>query len=206
MAVIYMNQQWENKTVFTDFTDFKKIITSRLDDRSLRELENPGYRRSAVMMLFMNKNGQPHLLLTKRTDKVRTHKGQISLPGGGYDDEDEDILETAYRETYEEVGIGREKIELLGRFDDYVSIFGFHITCFVGTVDYPVEYNFSVDEIDDHVEAPLSLFTEEKYYKTEQYNHEGKDYTMYFYNYQGHEIWGLTARFLTDFARKVCNV
>ncbi len=187
------------------FEDFKKDLRERLEQLNPRSLDHEGLRRSAVKILLMEKDGEPHVLLTKRTEKVRTHKGQISFPGGGYDDTDESILETAYRETYEEVGIPGEMIEYIGQFDDYVSIFGHHVSCFIGSVPWPVEYIFSRDEIDDHVEAPLSIFAELKYDRIETYNHEGKDFNVYYYYYEGHEIWGLTARILTDFARKILN-
>lgn len=185
------------------FEDFKQELRERLKAWNLRTLDSDGLRRSAVKIILMEKNGEPHVLLTKRTDKVSTHKGQISFPGGGYDETDDSILETAYRETFEEVGIPEESIDLIGQFDDYVSIFGHHVSCFVGSVPYPVKYRFSRDEIDDYIEAPLKLFADLKYDRVETYNHEGRDVSVYYYYFQGYEIWGLTARILTDFSRKV---
>ncbi len=185
------------------FEIFKAELRKRLQKWEPRSLDFEGLRRSAVKILLMEKNNEPHVLLTKRTDKVRTHKGQISFPGGGYDETDDSILNTAYRETFEEVGIPEESIEFIGQFDDYVSIFGHHVSCFVGSVPYPVEYNFSRDEIDVHIEAPLRIFAELQYDRIEKYNHDGKEFSVYYYHFQDHEIWGLTARILTDFARKV---
>jgi len=185
------------------FENFKQELRERLEEWTLRNLDSDGLRRSAVKILLMEKNGQPHVLLTKRTEKVSTHKGQISFPGGGYDETDDSILDTAYRETFEEVGIPEENIDFIGQFDDYVSIFGHHVSCFIGSVPYPVEYRFSRDEIDDYIEAPLKLFADLKYDRIETYNHEGKDVAVYYYYFEGYEIWGLTARILTDFARKV---
>jgi len=186
-----------------DFEQFKKELSRRLRERDTRQLDNPGYRPSAVNILLMNKNNEIHVLLTKRTDKVSTHKGQMSFPGGGYDEEDGNIVETAYRETFEEVGITSEDIECLGQFDDYISLFGFHISCFVGSIHYPFEYIFNEDEIDDYVEAPLSLFIDLRYDRIEYYNIKGQDVKVYHYLYDGYEIWGLTARILTDFAQSV---
>jgi len=125
-----------------NFDVFLKDILNGLEKHDKIIKENPGYKLSAVMMLIMEKNGEPHLLLTKRSDLVRTHKGEISLPGGKKDLIDENILETAFRETFEEVGVLREEISYLGQFDDYLSIFGYHISTFVGMINYPFEYNF----------------------------------------------------------------
>jgi len=186
-----------------DFSEFKKELRLRLEGRNTRILENPGYTSAAVMILFMNRDSEPHLLLTQRSDKVKTHKGQMSLPGGGRDSTDRDILETAFRETYEEVGIRPDKIEHLGRFDDYISIFGFHVTVFVGAVEYPVEYTFCQDEIDAYLEVPVRIFVNREYGKVQYITYEGKEYKIYHYFYGGLEIWGLTARILTDFAEEV---
>ena len=67
------------------FDRFQEELAGRLKSRDVRSIERPDLRASAVMMLLMNKEGEAHVLLTKRTDKVTTHKGQISLPGGKYD-------------------------------------------------------------------------------------------------------------------------
>ena len=200
MVVITMKLQFKNNN---DFDIFKNDLAERLKEREVRGCDNSGYRRSAVKILIMNKDMKPHVLLTKRSQKVSTHKGQISFPGGGFDEIDGNILNTAFRETFEEVGIPQEDIEFIGQFDDYVSLFGFHISCFIGAIDYPYNYNFNKDEIDDYVEAPLSLFIDQKYDRVEYYNHEGKEYRIFFYNYLNYEIWGLTARILTDFAAKI---
>lgn len=191
------------KTLSLDFQNFKSVIKERLAARQNRILENPGYRESAVVIIFMDAGDGPSILITRRTHNVSTHKGQMSLPGGGYDSNDTDILETALRETHEETGIPPEKIEVLGRFDDFISIFGFHVAVFVGAVDYPCGYDFNPGEIDAHVEAPFRIFAERQYDKVNYYNHEGKDYKMYHYYYGGYEIWGLTARILADFAEEL---
>lgn len=188
-----------------DFTIFKDELKERLTNRIARKIDPSGFVKSAVMILLMNINNSPGVLLTKRSEKVKTHKGQISLPGGACDDEDGDILHTAYRETFEEVGIPCEKIELIGQFDDYISITNFHLASFVGAVEFPAEYSFSDDEIDDYVEAPISIFINGEYDRIEKFHHLGRDFKVYYYLYNNFDIWGLTARVLTDFALKVCK-
>lgn len=197
-----MNIRFETES---EFVKFKEELKSRLNKRELRRIDIPGFKDAAVMILFLNRENSPHILLTKRTDKVETHKGQISFPGGTSDEGDGDIISTAYRETYEEVGIPSEKIELIGQFDDFYSMAGFHVSTFVGAIEHPFEYRFSEDEIDDYVEAPLSIFLNQEYDRVENYNRFGKDYDVYYYYYKNFEIWGLTAKILTDFASSVCS-
>jgi len=186
-----------------DFREFSHELSRRLADREIRKTDNPGFRKAAVMMLVMNRNGAPSVLVTRRTDKVGTHKGQMAFPGGSVDPDDEDSLAAAYRETFEEVGVPGDKIEFLGQYDEYISIAGFHVDVFVGAVDFPVEYKFNEGEIDGYVEAPLSIFVNEEYDRTECFEFRDKEYTVYHYLYNGYDIWGMTARILTDFARKV---
>jgi len=195
-----MNMQF---SIANDFNAFKKVISDTLSSRKKRSINFPEYRKSAVMILFMEKDESPYVVLTLRTDKVSTHKGQVSFPGGGYDSSDKDFLETALRETMEEVGIAPEDIEVLGEFDEYISIMGYHVYVFVGALDKTHEYVVCKDEIDEMLEVPFSLFYNEEYTKCEKINHQGKDFDVYFYDYGKATIWGMTARILTDFSRKV---
>jgi 8-oxo-dGTP pyrophosphatase MutT (NUDIX family) len=164
-----------------------------------------GLRHSAVMMLLMNRDGAPHVLLTRRTESVSTHKGQVSFPGGAVEPDDGDYLSAAYRETFEEVGIGRDAIEYIGQFDDYVTISGFHVACFIGAVEFPCAYSLNANEIESHIEAPLAMFVNQDFDRYEIHNVGGRDYRVFYYRYEGYEIWGLTARILTDFGEKICR-
>lgn len=188
-----------------DFTAFKEEIRKRLAERDVRDLSATGLKQASVMMLFMNKEGQVHVLLTRRTDTLATHRGQVAFPGGRVDAGDEDRLAAAFRETEEEVGISRDKIEYLGRFDDYVSIAGYHVFCFVGAIEYPYEYALNSNEAESSFDAPLSMFVEQAYDRYEIFNYQGNDYRVFYYYYSNYEIWGLTARILTDFGEKICR-
>ena len=185
------------------FKSFKRYIKEQLAARKKTVLNFPDYREASVMIIFMERNGSPHILLTRRTDSVSTHKGQVSFPGGGYDSTDRDFLETALRETKEEVGIEPEKIEILGEFDEYMTISGFHVHVFIGALNFLQDYKVSRDEIDEILEVPFSLFCGEKYSRYDKINFNGMDYEIYYYDYNSTTIWGMTARILTDFGRKI---
>jgi 8-oxo-dGTP pyrophosphatase MutT (NUDIX family) len=188
-----------------DFTAFREELRLRLSAHSPRSIRKEGLRPAAVMILIMNSGGEPHVLLTKRTEKVGTHKGQVALPGGGYDESDGDFLHTALRETEEEVGVRKEDVDVLGRFDDFISIAGFHVVSYIGTIPSPYAYTINRDEIEDYVEVPLSMFVNREYGKVQQVEFEGAMYNVYHYYFRNFEIWGMTARILTDFAAKILN-
>lgn len=195
-----MNMQFSTEN---DFSSFKSFISEKLSGRKKRSIDYPDYKKSAVMILFMEKEGSPHVLLTLRTDKVSTHKGQVSFPGGRYDSTDKNFLDTALRETMEEVGIPPEEIEVLGEFDEYISIAGYHVYVYVGALNSVQQYSESEDEIEEILEVPFSIFYNEEYNRCEKITHEGREYDVYFYEYGHSTIWGMTARILTDFARKI---
>ncbi|HPX92350.1 MAG TPA: CoA pyrophosphatase, partial [Spirochaetota bacterium] len=172
------------------FEDFKKEITNKLSSRNKRSIDFPDFRKSAVLMLFLEKNNSPHVVLTVRSDKVSTHKGQVAFPGGSHDEDDKDFLETALRETYEEIGLHQSLIEILGEYDEYISIMGFHVYVFVGALKDRPEYNICEDEIAELIEVPFSLFYNEEYTKTERVLYDGNEYDVYYYDYNGITIWG----------------
>ena len=189
-----------------DFEEFKETLRERLKTRSKRLADFPEYKKSAVLMLFFVKNDCPHVLLLLRTDRVSTHKGQISFPGGGFDSFDRDFLQTALRETHEEAGIAPSEVEVIGEFDEYISIMGFHVHVFVGALNSQVTYKACVDETEEILEVPFSIFYNEEYYKCEKLSHEGRNFDVFYYDFNGNTVWGMTARILTDFSRKICRI
>jgi 8-oxo-dGTP pyrophosphatase MutT (NUDIX family) len=195
-----MKMRFVNKA---EFDAFKNEISVRLGARSIRHINIDSRRSSAVNMLLLNKENEPHVFLTKRSADLPHHKGQVAFPGGGFDETDGSILETAMRETFEETGIEPREIETLGRFDDFITASGYHVACFVGALSYPFKYKLNGGEVDKCFEAPMRIFANREYSKLEKAEIAGKTVTVYHYQYMDNDIWGLTARILTDFSVKI---
>lgn len=195
-----MNLHFETEQ---DFSCFKQEIRKRLGDRERSRISLPEYRASAVAILMLNKDKEAHVFLTKRTNTVGTHKGEISFPGGAYEEGDNDITGTALRETWEEAGIKPEDVDILGEFDEFYSLRRFHVSTIVGAIKYPYNYSINADEIEACLEAPLSLFRDRKYDRVDDMEYDGRSFRVYYYSYNGFSIWGLTARILTEFGRKI---
>ncbi|GAB4377045.1 MAG: hypothetical protein Kow0042_24170 [Calditrichia bacterium] len=162
-----------------------------------------GARQASVLILLTEKAMIPHLLFTRRTEFVEHHKGQISFPGGMKDSTDETLLQTALRETYEEVGISPEKVEVLGQLDDLYTVTNFLVTPFAAVLKQSVPFRVNSREVDEVLEVPLSLFLDDKYFEMKKREYQGRKYDVYFYYYRDQVIWGATAFILNRFIQLV---
>jgi 8-oxo-dGTP pyrophosphatase MutT (NUDIX family) len=159
-------------------------------------IQDPAVIRAAVLIPLFKKNGQTHLLFTRRTEKVAYHKKQISFPGGRQDP-GEDLLTTALREAQEEMGIEPKDVTLLGELDDVCTVSSpFCISPFVALIPYPYSFQINRDEIDGIIEIPIAAFLHEAKFRQEIRDRNGRLTPVYFYEYQGDTIWGATARIL----------
>lgn len=157
--------------------------------------------RAGVLMLLFPRNGELHVLLTRRSSDVEHHKGQVSFPGGSVDSGDKDIIATALREAEEEVGLRPDRVEVLGMFDDVWTPSGFAITPVVGyTGGFPA-LSPSTDEVEEILEIPVSFFLDPRNERVKKMERRGKEMKVYFYTYGVTEVWGATASILRSFLR-----
>jgi 8-oxo-dGTP pyrophosphatase MutT (NUDIX family) len=174
-------------------------IKAVLSEHSRREIQNPALTRAGVLILLFLKSGELHFLLTRRTQDVEHHKGQISFPGGSRDRADHSIVETALRESEEEIGLPRSVVQVLGLFDDYETPSGFAITPVVGYVPELPPLGLNTSEVTEMLEVPVTLFTKKVNERVETRQIRGKLHDVYFYRYGSHEIWGATAAMIRAF-------
>jgi 8-oxo-dGTP pyrophosphatase MutT (NUDIX family) len=180
-------------------------IVSFLQSFQRKELRKPNLKRAAVLMLFYSREGKLHVLLTKRTEDVEHHKGQISFPGGSQDDGDSDLVETALRESEEEIGLPREVVKVLGMFNEYETPSGFVITPIVATAEALPSLTPHAVEVAEILEVPVSLFMDRQNERVEQRNPFGVPVDVYFYRFGDHDIWGATAAILRSFLLSLGN-
>jgi 8-oxo-dGTP pyrophosphatase MutT (NUDIX family) len=153
-----------------------------------------------VLVPLFDKGGRPHVLFTKRTERVKHHKGQISFPGGVVDEMDEDMEATALRETFEEIGLDRGNAEILGKLDDAFTVTsGYLITPIVAEITYPYPFSINEHEIEELIEVPLEAFLDEDRWAEDTYSSGGRKVQSYRFEYEGRIIWGATARIMRQF-------
>jgi len=179
---------------------WKERIRAILANRQRQVITDDHLVRAAVLLLICEKDGEPHLLFTKRTEKVEQHKGQISFPGGVHDAEDESFLATALRETFEEVGIRPQDVEVLGELDDTATIStSFVVAPFVASIPYPYPFRVSSDEVERLILVPLAELLKPANFRQEAMVRKNCIYPLYFYYCEDSIIWGATARILKSF-------
>jgi 8-oxo-dGTP pyrophosphatase MutT (NUDIX family) len=179
--------------------DFIDRIRNTLGTRERRVIEHLPFAHAAVLVPLFKKGKDCHLLFTKRTDTVRYHKGEISFPGGVFDEGDSELEQTAVREAFEEIGLQQDDVQILGVLDDIVTITEFIVTPFVGLFPYPYPFKVSPIEIAELIEVPLSSLFDEKCFGEREIMQGEKRRIVYTYQYGKHTIWGATALILKQF-------
>jgi 8-oxo-dGTP pyrophosphatase MutT (NUDIX family) len=161
--------------------------------------ESPS-RRAAVLIMLHDRDGAAHLTLTKRSDRLASHRGQVSLPGGGWEPDDPDLLATALRETSEEVGVEAVDIDVLGRLHDVETVAtDYRVSPFVGRI-VGVARPWARDtfEVARVMEIPLGDLM-----RADAALPPRPGIAELRYPLDGEDVWGATARILRDFAAVV---
>jgi 8-oxo-dGTP pyrophosphatase MutT (NUDIX family) len=176
-------------------------IRERLSRYEPRRAQAGGKALAAVLLLLYERGDTLHVLFTKRTELVEHHKGQISFPGGAHDPSDEDLRRTALRETFEEIGVAPEHVEIIGALDEIVTVSNFVISPYVGLLrmvgDYP--FHFNPYEVAEILEVPLHHLLDRANSLHEVVEREGIPVEMHSYRFGDHVIWGATARITHQF-------
>jgi len=154
---------------------------------------------AAVLVPLVVRDDGLTVLLTQRTAHLIHHGGQISFPGGRVEDEDADAESAALRETEEEIGLPRDKIDVIGRLDDYITVTGFHIVPVVGLLHPPLEFDPDDFEVAEIFEVPLSFIMDPaNHQRHSRVMPSGDKRWFYALPYDERYIWGATAGMLVN--------
>ena len=176
------------------------LISKSVREISPKVIEDADLTLAGVMVLLFQREEEYTVILNRRTRMVEHHKGEISFPGGRMEAGDEGLLDTALRETFEEMGISREKIQVLGRIDDMKTKTGYMIRPFVGVIDYPYNYKLSNEEVEEVLELPVAGLFSPECQRDEIHITGKKQAKAPVYVYEGNVVFGATARILHNLA------
>jgi 8-oxo-dGTP pyrophosphatase MutT (NUDIX family) len=178
-------------------------IRQSLANHTPATLEVGGMKASAVLAPLLFKDGQIHLLFTRRTEHLEHHRGEISFPGGARHPEDANLIATALRETEEEMGIAPADVQILGQLDDFVSVHNYHVVPYVGLIPSPYRYRINSGEIAEIFEIPLQRLRDPAIFHKENWQEHGRVYPICFYTLAECQIWGLTAAILRQLLKRI---
>lgn len=179
---------------------FKMVPFERLESLKNQNLSLLHPKTAAVMMLLYPKNGKTHLVLIVRNSYEGIHSAQIALPGGKYEAEDENYLNTALRETHEEIGIHPEKIEIIRAFTQlYIQASNFLVYPFLGVCQEEINFVPDQNEVAQIIELPIAYFLKEDIIvNTNLSTFYAKNIEVPAFKIQEHIVWGATAMMLSE--------
>ncbi|MDQ6745405.1 MAG: CoA pyrophosphatase [Actinomycetota bacterium] len=166
------------------------------------DLEVRGRTRAAVLVTLYLSENELHAVFTKRRDDLRRHAGEISFPGGRYDEGERDLRATALREAHEEIGLPPEAVEILGALQPTPTIAtGYAVYPFVGLIEPGRTWTLSALEVAEVLELPLAELR--RGYARRRLVRRGVPIRTDTYQVGGSLIWGATARILADLLDRI---
>ena len=154
--------------------------------------------QAAVLVPLLQREEGLSVLLTQRTNHLRDHAGQISFPGGRMDPEDSGPNDTALRESEEEIGLDRNRVEVIGHMPQYLTVSGYSVTPVVGLVQAQAEYVLDEFEVADVFEVPLEFLMDPANHQVRMWQSEQGSRRFYAMPYENRFIWGATAGMLRN--------
>jgi len=170
-------------------------ILDVLQSYSPQELYENGCRPAAVLVPVQERPDGDHLILTQRSSALNSHRGQVAFPGGMVDPDDAGPLDTALRESREEIGIDPHDVRILGRLDDVFTSSDCVVTPFVGVIPFPYDFQLNPAETAALFSVPIAALLDPGIFRSENRNFpsRNRDPIIHF-QYQNWDIWGATAR------------
>ena len=160
-----------------------------------------GANEGAVLILLYKKNGEIYFPLTQRHEYDGAHSGQISFPGGKVEERDESLVQTALRETEEEIGIPQSNVNIIGRLTDlFIIASNFNVRPVIGFVNMPPKFMIDSREVAHVMEIPISQLLDDAMLKEKEIVFKNKySLTAPYFDFDGHHVWGATAMMLAEF-------
>ena len=163
---------------------------------------SPGGREAAVLVPVVP-YPEPRLLLTKRATHLRHHPGQVAFPGGKRDPADRSLMQTALRETGEELGLSPSQIEIIGTLPAVSSQTGFHVTPFVALLSPGTPLTPEPGEVALSFEVPLAAMLSPANFFRLEVLRNGYPHGVWVVDYQKHFIWGMTAGIIRSLGKQI---
>ena len=167
------------------------------------DLYRPG--RTAAVLVPIIDQVSPEVVLTRRALHLAHHPGQVSFPGGSVDRVDGSAVETAMRETREEIGIAESTIQPIGFLDRFDTISDYRVLPVVGLLQSGLEWVPDTSEVDEVFTVPLSYITDESRFRRTEREYKGVHHTIWSLTWEEHVIWGVTAAIIRNLVDRLAG-
>ena len=158
---------------------------------------------AGVLIPIVVKDNQEQVVLTKRSSKLRNHRGQISFPGGRFEENDKDLEDAALRETEEEIGVERSKIDVFGEMPIFYTGTGYAMSSYLGRMSEVSNFMIDVREVEEVFLVPLSYLTDPNNYRLYTAPNSILPFSYYGITWANHFIWGATASILRNLYQRI---
>ncbi|ENM5814343.1 CoA pyrophosphatase [Vibrio mimicus] len=162
-------------------------------------------RKASVLIGVVERQQGLQVILTKRAAHLRHHPGQISFPGGKYEESDHSLQQTAKREAREEIGISEEKIHIVGQLPELVTVSQFAVTPILAFVESDYQIQLDHNEVDEVFEVPISFLLDRKKLYTGTFQLKNHRHRVFAIPYKQHFIWGMTAQIIQSLQKQFIN-
>jgi len=176
-----------------------ELIKEKLD--LVKELEETPFPKAGVLIALKNfgeYKKDPHIIFTKRSSKLSSHPGEVSFPGGKFEEQDSNLLATAVRESAEEIGIKKLNLEHLGKLPYLISKHNIEVHPFIAALKEDQEF-IANEEIESIFSVPVSYLKNNQNAHIHEFNRQNHNVRISTWHYNEYVIWGLTAMIAAEF-------
>ncbi|MCQ1057337.1 CoA pyrophosphatase [Photobacterium sp. ZSDE20] len=159
-------------------------------------LENRPLKPAAVLIPLVPRHGSFSMIFTRRADHLKHHPGQVSFPGGRYEPQDIDLIDTALRETEEEIGILCNRDSIIGQLPSLPTISGYIVTPYLSVISPDYRPQLDPNEVDELFEAPIEHVLNPMNIRIQKVTFRGNNHNIYSIPFSKYSIWGATAQML----------
>ncbi|MEZ8823164.1 CoA pyrophosphatase [Vibrio amylolyticus] len=174
--------------------------------KRVSHLENNTLRKASVLVGFIERPQGLSVVLTKRAKHLRHHPGQISFPGGKYEESDTSLLATAIRETQEEVGIDPKYISIFGQMPELVTVSHFSVTPVLAFIDPDYSMLIDPNEVAEVFEIPVNHMLDRQQLYSHLFTINHHHHRVFALPYKNHFIWGMTAQIIQAMQQHIMSI
>ncbi|WP_432784990.1 putative Nudix hydrolase NudL [Oligella sp. MSHR50489EDL] len=182
--------EWDQDELVKRWNSQKSVIKS-------------SFIEAGVLIPMVNRDDETQIVLTKRSSKLRNHRGQICFPGGRFDATDGSLEDAALRETEEEIGVERSRISVFGQMPIFYTGTGFAMSAYLGWLAEASRFVIDAREVEEVFLVPLSYLTDPNNYRLYTAERDGMSFSYYGINWANHFIWGATASILRNLYQRL---